>query len=180
MPQVKPVEVEAPKVKVEKVQEAPKVVEQFSQDISQELQCFSFCETGHGAAPLIVVACFEKTIRIRLLAHNPSYFGRFSIRNEKGFIDLSNMSLHESTDTINQQPLVLERLFVGEHRGSSSTYGWISVEDEDHLIASRPKSVKMSRTKNGVEAQIETADGTKFINVNLKQQSIYNPKAKAI
>jgi hypothetical protein len=75
------------------------------------------------------------------------YYSKFYLKNEKGFIDYSDMSFHDSVENIDQKPIrFLDNIFVGINGNPNSTFGWIVLEDEDIKIDLRASEVKISHT----------------------------------
>lgn len=115
------IEIQEQKPVMEEVKE-----ERLSRDIEEQLLCYAFTETRLGTAPLVIVGCFESTMRVRLIGQNPMYYSKFHLKNEKGFIDYSDLSFHDSVETLDQRPIrYLDNVFVGANNNKNSTFGWI-------------------------------------------------------
>lgn len=156
--------------------------ERISRDIDEELLCYAFTETNVGTAPVLVVGCFESIIRIRLLGQNPMYYSKFHLKNEKGFIDYSDLSFHDTVESIDQRPIRhLDNVFVGAEGNKKAAFGWIILEDEDLKIDFKAARVTIGRTSTGhLLIEVIGHDKKKAFAAEIRKDAVYNESGKAI
>ena len=110
------------------------------------------------------------------------YYSKFHLKNEKGFIDYSDLSFHDNVESIDQRPIRhLDNIFVGADGNKNSAFGWIVLEDDDLKIDFRAVKVTVNHTTSGkLLLEIVGNDKKKCISIELRKNLIYNELNKAI